>query len=1287
MVLPDFLGKSSKGDSITTDNSKPQPHANRTGNKPILVVKHRDGSHVYPLEEGKPLFIGRAKECDIQLPSPAVSRRHAVILYKNGICGVKDLGSFNGTMLNNNPINEPRHLTDNDTLRISSFIIRLQSPPMSVRRGTTRRLADHPAMAEEPPAHKSEPRTFPGSDLRLPRAMEGQAGLEAMIGDILPGPFRETTANDDGTQVYAAGTDTAFFLRNEEKFSHTANTIRRVRPAPIANDQLDVAAPLVYGKDIREDVTRIMPRPDAVNEPAGIKPAPAGSAQPSPPELSPNDSMTVGKTGALSLSAGKTLSQSQVPPSAYGAASYRVPDQAGAGISPLAVMPANDEFSDEATIEPGFVAAARSASSLEEDEEPLINPEVAEAIIPLNEPEIAPKLILLDDAQTALENLIADHPKRDWFKPAQPVREVEADTKGDSGESGNYRPETAVIAAGNGQGAPLRDFPGQDEASHGVAGEYAGEAENGGGTEVNAEEKRAVGGDTAMYLKAKSETDTFSKQANETDLEIRRSGDTDLPSKSAGENGSFLIQDKAVISRTPFKRETGPVTRGKVLAKGQKEILAGVELVEVSPALLAVIEKRLVLYQLLADFEEERNLLRMNRSRLPQAALNELDRQTAELDNLPISDEIDRMMQELRSLQEVREGGIPEGREPGQALPEEYSPELRQADDLAVAQWLAIRESNARDLPVIFREAYAKAADEPLAVEFTKAQISFGKLLGGGIYLLALETLSERLLADNREALNRLRRLDEEGEADGMKDGLLSKLGGIGRLANKFRNRKTIQEESGKIKEAQKSGTARLESIQREMVFMEKFLIKEFRSVYANAALVFCQGADMPVAVRAFLRYGVIGFKPWWMNDEIRDFILRDCQDNVVSGFEWGSTDLNVVYADEYLAGVGRMECTPSPDESLVYLEKNSMEWKTERAYRRIINSRGYNVLMEEMLSNIEAKMRQLELQAQALEDEMTLLRTKPLASKNNIFDLQTEHQAVMIRRDNLKRQYKRIEKEVVFSILESVEEAEGRFRKGELKMPAGDVLIRRECRAFNDLSFTMRGGKERFLPMVIRESFLVNGDVVNERGVVRSNLTAIEELDPGVFLNTIIGAKKKENRVELRLTPVVVIVPCLGSQCVCAMAREGMDGGHIMVPTILARAGARQKLFGNVLADYRWETSRELAGRDSMKSDTLVGVFTKIRWEWRNFAKAKREKGLIYNDLSEVANWRRVYELYLSDANSGARQLFIRNRDLYDSLVGKYIDLPEGVKILRQFQNSAGSEGDKDAEEEILEQ
>jgi hypothetical protein len=46
------------------------------------------------------LVIGRDESCDIVLPDPTVSRRHAKLVYRSGGWVIQDLASRNGTMLN-----------------------------------------------------------------------------------------------------------------------------------------------------------------------------------------------------------------------------------------------------------------------------------------------------------------------------------------------------------------------------------------------------------------------------------------------------------------------------------------------------------------------------------------------------------------------------------------------------------------------------------------------------------------------------------------------------------------------------------------------------------------------------------------------------------------------------------------------------------------------------------------------------------------------------------------------------------------------------------------------------------------------------------------------------------------------------------------------------------------------------------------------------------------------------------------------------------------------------------
>lgn len=158
------------------------------------------------------MYLGRAKECDIVLPSPSVSRRHAVILYKHGLCGIKDLGSFNGTLLNDRAVQTPQHLTDHDILKISSFVIRLQSrrpaePEIPAALGPP--LKDDAAATVVAPSTAGPLRpdapTFLDSDLRMPRAMR----------DTEP-RYREAQGSPDDTRYFDPGVETEAFLDEPE---------------------------------------------------------------------------------------------------------------------------------------------------------------------------------------------------------------------------------------------------------------------------------------------------------------------------------------------------------------------------------------------------------------------------------------------------------------------------------------------------------------------------------------------------------------------------------------------------------------------------------------------------------------------------------------------------------------------------------------------------------------------------------------------------------------------------------------------------------------------------------------------------------------------------------------------------------------------------------------------------------------------------------------------------------------------------------------------------------------
>ena len=77
----------------------------------------------YPLTD-RPLMLGRGDVCDVVLLDHSVSRRHAAIESSDGSFSVIDLGSTNGTHVNDYVLDGPRVLQDGDYLRVGNCLYR-----------------------------------------------------------------------------------------------------------------------------------------------------------------------------------------------------------------------------------------------------------------------------------------------------------------------------------------------------------------------------------------------------------------------------------------------------------------------------------------------------------------------------------------------------------------------------------------------------------------------------------------------------------------------------------------------------------------------------------------------------------------------------------------------------------------------------------------------------------------------------------------------------------------------------------------------------------------------------------------------------------------------------------------------------------------------------------------------------------------------------------------------------------------------------------------------------------
>jgi adenylate cyclase len=82
---------------------------------PYLILAH--SGRRFPLRDGQSWAIGRGDGCAVMLDSRSVSRLHALVqLREGGAISLVDLGSRNGSFVNNRRVSIPVVLSDHDTL-------------------------------------------------------------------------------------------------------------------------------------------------------------------------------------------------------------------------------------------------------------------------------------------------------------------------------------------------------------------------------------------------------------------------------------------------------------------------------------------------------------------------------------------------------------------------------------------------------------------------------------------------------------------------------------------------------------------------------------------------------------------------------------------------------------------------------------------------------------------------------------------------------------------------------------------------------------------------------------------------------------------------------------------------------------------------------------------------------------------------------------------------------------------------------------------------------------------
>jgi pSer/pThr/pTyr-binding forkhead associated (FHA) protein len=137
--------------------------------KLIVLAGAKEGTQI-PLKKDK-FIIGRASECTLRAGSSAISRRHCAIVRKDDTWYVRDLGSRNGTHLNDSAVEKPTALKPGDEIRVGPLHFRVEavvaaaegskaSKPATAENGEAVRSGQDPKQHALPSAaHDNSPHT------------------------------------------------------------------------------------------------------------------------------------------------------------------------------------------------------------------------------------------------------------------------------------------------------------------------------------------------------------------------------------------------------------------------------------------------------------------------------------------------------------------------------------------------------------------------------------------------------------------------------------------------------------------------------------------------------------------------------------------------------------------------------------------------------------------------------------------------------------------------------------------------------------------------------------------------------------------------------------------------------------------------------------------------------------------------------------------------------------------------------------------------------------------------
>ena len=650
---------------------------------------------------------------------------------------------------------------------------------------------------------------------------------------------------------------------------------------------------------------------------------------------------------------------------------------------------------------------------------------------------------------------------------------------------------------------------------------------------------------------------------------------------------------------------------------------------------------------------------------MSQRLRTEIDRQSQEMKTPPKAKRIHGLQKKLDTIDSKAWGGTDEL--------------CLSVETMRKKQWDILIE-RASLLSKIMEEFSEFRVDDEMLTTLKSANIEvdevysllgFWKRLDGIAIWLEKNILEEKRAFEVAQKESRIEKPQDEPE----KNTTWKYLKDLGTTALKGYNTEEYDAEKRKLDAQVSIQKRRIRQIESEKSAVSSKLITPFWKMYSDVAVLYVEQKKelseiQKILLRAMLRFGYIGLSVKLLSRAQRDIVLRNSAE-YIDNWEQQENTTQIVYADEYLLMISENIISPSYDDMLEINGRETPEWRNERAVRRIIAKR-------RQIRACQREMEQLEIEQSALKMEIgALLLAKERVKGNNEAsiekreDLHDKGREAKMRNARIVRALERLEKTTIPTYLEDFNSAQEKYNELGLGFDI-KAFITRECRG----SDSVVGGIRRAVKLTARlreiPSPLSCCKYINENGtgfLSRENLedaiNKIEVADPTIFKVDILGNHSTTMRVSTRISPVILLTPGFGSIGFSWNPADSIDPGRLAVPIYNSRHDFLDRTLPDMLADFRWDTSKAAAGLDWLTSNSLVSGYSAARWSWRKRSLDAREKALVYNEMTDRKNWRWHYKLFLRSSKESAKLLYYKCPNIYDAVV-KYVELPKGVEKMK---------------------